>query len=803
VATNDELRNQNKLRKEANSLRERAAEIEERNLGLIGKLTDKIKESTDGIKEGFDNLGIADKIKDALNVSNKYVQNFVKNIIPNSFSAIGNAAAKAGVQTKLFFSKFSDGITVNEKKVSDIANELEALKVKNEKDWGLKGGAPFLMTPSELKEMNAAVGRQADMEEKLAIAREHLSAVKDSPQLFSKDTLRTTRTLNSEYSELSKKIKEAKNDKGRFNPGFNPQILSKYAKRQKELQSRIEKRSIRSTGKMKANAMKMAKASTVGIGLLAGGLIIGIIAMIGKAFTAAFDRMIEVQNAVINFRKQFGFTVDRASKFSKYLDQTRGHYLSIGLSSDDVATNSAALVASLGVARKITADENNLVNELNARLGTTADTTAGVINTFQLFGSETRRQSTSAVASLSAIATAAGIGFNVVADDLATNADQILGTFSGYDTELASAAVQARLLGLDIGKVASVAEGLLDFESSITKEMEAEVLLGRDLNLSALRRAAFLGDAEGVTQGIADLTRQIGSMDSMNFFQKRALADAIGLSVKELQEAHKLQTDLAKLSADERKQFEQLSEAQKSAVSNEDNMKQGLARIRAMKPLLNVWEQIKARVSEFKEMLARPLSRVIEVVLGKMNSIIGKLKAQLNENGGLLPAFEKFGMVVGNILDRIFDKDFIIRVTNFIKAGIEWVKRIVEAASNFFGNVNGIVGLGGSSTSSGDVLSKSPDEKPVASVDRKSANDAVIHSGKIITTHPEDYLIATKKPEELVKDSVVVNQSLPKEFMDMVKNTNKLLNTLLANGIDARVAPKSLNRAVYSQNNVR
>ena len=60
--------------------------------------------------------------------------------------------------------------------------------------------------------------------------------------------------------------------------------------------------------------------------------------------------------------------------------------------------------------------------------------------------------------------------------------------------ELTNQVFQAKLLGLEQSKVNDIAGGLLDFESSIQSEMEAELLTGKQLNLEKARTAALNND---------------------------------------------------------------------------------------------------------------------------------------------------------------------------------------------------------------------------------------------------------------------------------------------------------------------
>ena len=69
-----------------------------------------------------------------------------------------------------------------------------------------------------------------------------------------------------------------------------------------------------------------------------------------------------------------------------------------------------------------------------------------------------------------------------------------------------------------------MSSSLLDFESSISSEMEAEMLTGKSLNLERARLLALNGDAAGAA---AEMAKQIGSakdFTKLNVIQQEALA---------------------------------------------------------------------------------------------------------------------------------------------------------------------------------------------------------------------------------------------------------------------------------------
>ena len=122
----------------------------------------------------------------------------------------------------------------------------------------------------------------------------------------------------------------------------------------------------------------------------------------------------------------------------------------------------------------------------------------------------------------------------VVLKDLADSSETIA-KFTGMTPDnLAKAAIQANKLGLSLKDIGGVAEGLLDFQGSLNKEIEASVLLGRNVNLQKARELALNNDLEGVA---VEITKQVGSeaeFNKLNLIQRKALAASIGLSVEQL-----------------------------------------------------------------------------------------------------------------------------------------------------------------------------------------------------------------------------------------------------------------------------
>jgi hypothetical protein len=133
------------------------------------------------------------------------------------------------------------------------------------------------------------------------------------------------------------------------------------------------------------------------------------------------------------------------------------------------------------------------------------------------------------------MAKAAGVAPGAVMEDMASSSADIANFTKGSGENMVKAAVGAKAMGLSLGDVAKAAEGLLSFQDSISKEMEASALIGRNLNLQRARELTLAGDLEGVRQ---EMLKQVGTeaeFNEMNIIQRKALADAMNMEVGQLQ----------------------------------------------------------------------------------------------------------------------------------------------------------------------------------------------------------------------------------------------------------------------------
>jgi len=104
-------------------------------------------------------------------------------------------------------------------------------------------------------------------------------------------------------------------------------------------------------------------------------------------------------------------------------------------------------------------------------------------------------------------------------------------------------------------QIAAAGEANLDFQSSIEKEMMAEILLGKDLNLETLRLASLQGNEIVVAKEMNKLLADNFDKTKGNKISQQALADLLGVSVDEMHEMNQtrlLQNKLSEFGAEDR-----------------------------------------------------------------------------------------------------------------------------------------------------------------------------------------------------------------------------------------------------------
>jgi hypothetical protein len=151
-----------------------------------------------------------------------------------------------------------------------------------------------------------------------------------------------------------------------------------------------------------------------------------------------------------------------------------------------------------------------------------------------------------------------GLSARDVFADMAQNADYIAFNMKKGTNNMVEAAKAAARMGLSLSETASVANKLLDWETSIKDEMELSLLLNRDINFDKARGLMLSGKQSEMME---EVKRQMGgeaAFAKAGVLERMAMADAIGLQGAALAEF--MMTDQERVEA----QVKQRAEDEKS-----------------------------------------------------------------------------------------------------------------------------------------------------------------------------------------------------------------------------------------------
>lgn len=225
-----------------------------------------------------------------------------------------------------------------------------------------------------------------------------------------------------------------------------------------------------------------------------------------------------------------------------------------------------------------------------------------------------------------------------VLEDIGKLSAGILVKFKGNSESLGAAVVQARKLGLELSKVDSIGESLLNWESSIQNELKAELLTSKELNLERARAAALTGDQATLMNEISSQVGSLTDFNNLNVLAQRSLAEAFGLSRDEMADMLLKQEMINSYGLKAQNiTAKQLEEQRNSGLSMEEYLYQQQAQ-------LNLQESFNKSLDKLKQILVN----LLDGPFGQIMKIIGNVLNNVYVIKGLFVAIS--AIITGNML---------------------------------------------------------------------------------------------------------------------------------------------------------
>lgn len=335
---------------------------------------------------------------------------------------------------------------------------------------------------------------------------------------------------------------------------------------------------------------------------------------------------------------------------------------------------------------------------------------------------------------------------------------------------LAAAVSTAKSLGMEMSKVESIANSLLDFESSIENELQAELLLGKNINLEKARQAALNNDLATVAEEIAKQAGSASEFGKMNAIQQDNLAKAVGMNREELAKTLFVQEQLAGASSNEAARRQELLNARIAEVGLAQAQKE--EQEGGLENLLNqatASEKLNASMEQFGTSL-----QTIGALFAPVVNLFAKMAAFISESKVATVAFGAALGALGAIATVMAVKSMITAVTSIFSSFAQIPFGLgIPAAIGTVATLGGLIGgVGSMIASAGDLNSPADGKTQISTKEgglfELSPNDDIVaapgaSAAMARATQPQQTTVVQNDNTESKETNALLRQILSKQ----------------------------------------
>ena len=366
------------------------------------------------------------------------------------------------------------------------------------------------------------------------------------------------------------------------------------------------------------------------------------IALIGQMTLA----LAESDKAIGELAKGANMTYDAAASLRQEFSRIANLSMDSAVSTKTIQESYLAMENSVGAQVDMNAANLELMTKLRERAGVTNETYASMAKYASATGQEVEGTISGFLGGAKALGLQANKMINVkeLLAETSKTSNAIKLSISGGAEALGRAAAQAKMLGMTLNQVDRIAGSLLQFEDSISSELSAELLTGKELNLETARYAALTGNVEVLSKEIAKNIGSAADFTNMNRIQQEALAKAVGMTREELADTLVEQEAFSKLGRDLTAEEKAAYEFAKEKYGLQKAAKMvGEGELDDLMKQQSVQDRFNQSVDKLKEIfvsLAGPILQIVSPivdVLAPTLSAIGGILGEISRHfGGLL-----------------------------------------------------------------------------------------------------------------------------------------------------------------------
>jgi hypothetical protein len=347
------------------------------------------------------------------------------------------------------------------------------------------------------------------------------------------------------------------------------------------------------------------------------------------------DALKSVDSLAGDTAKQFNLSYNEASQLNNQLTNTAALSMDAAVNTKGLNESMMAVGKTLGSNAKLNDADLITFTKLREQAGYTNEELAS-IQTLSLANGKSLEDNTAEIlggAQAYASQNKLIVNEKEILKEVGKASASLKLSLGGSASALAESVVKAKQFGLNLEQASKISSGLLNFEDSISSELEAELLTGKELNLEQARLLALNGDIAGAA---AEVAKQVGSsaqFGKMNVIQQEAIAKSVGMSRDELAQSLIDKEALNKLSGvegkDAKEKFDNLvkqvgMEEAKKRLGN-DQLANQFKQQSAQEKLAN----ITSKLQETFIAIAEPIMAIVSPLIGLVTKVLPAINAIL------------------------------------------------------------------------------------------------------------------------------------------------------------------------------
>lgn len=353
------------------------------------------------------------------------------------------------------------------------------------------------------------------------------------------------------------------------------------------------------------------------------------------------DAFFEVSENTTAFRKDMGLSLSDATVMRQRMSMIAADTGIMAINTADTTAAMNLLNEQFGTASgAIKSGVVGEVAQLNKLFGMSAESAGRFASTMMKSGKAAGTITEEARETVRQTANEFGVRLNV--NKTLDEAGQITGEMAanmGYNVvQITKAVATAKQFGMTMKDVASASAGLLDFQSSIEAELQAELFTGKQLNLEKARLAALTGDYETLTREINENMVDEHEFTKMNVLQKQKMAAALGMTSDQLADIIYQESNLLALADEANERGDYAAERDLRARNAQEQMNDLMAKasdiaVTYLAPALEVISNMMETLAENSWMVKTMLGAVAVMKFGGLISGVVSLAGALAASG--------------------------------------------------------------------------------------------------------------------------------------------------------------------------